>query len=87
MEVSEVIEDLDELEKIKYAKVFQTKDGESCIGIHDSRINPSCHVCKKQNATEQDLERPISSDHPQKLINCNICDKEIAKTDLKNYGT
>ena len=38
MEVSEIIEDLDELESSKYVKLFQAKDGESSIGIHNSRI-------------------------------------------------
>ena len=38
MEVAEVIEDLDDIEKSKYVKLFQAKDGESSIGVHNSRI-------------------------------------------------
>ena len=37
MEVSEIIDDLTELEKTKYVKLFE-KDGEFSIGIHNSRM-------------------------------------------------
>ena len=36
MEVAEVIEDLDDIEKSKYVKLFQAKDGGSSIGVHNS---------------------------------------------------
>ena len=37
LEVSDMIEDLDEVYKTKYVKIFE-KDGEVSIGIHSSRI-------------------------------------------------
>ena len=38
MEVAEVVEELDDVDKSKYVKLFQAKDGESSIGVHNSRI-------------------------------------------------
>ena len=47
MELSEIIEDLDEMNKSKYVKIFE-KDGEMNIGIHNARIKA---LAKRSNKT------------------------------------
>ena len=48
MEVCDVVEDLDELDKTKYVKIFQSKDGESSVGVHNSRIKA---LAKRKSST------------------------------------